>query len=186
MAGGDIINYANFKAMYPATSWVATRTSNTGASSWVYVFAPSFEAYAQAKGSGLWGAQIARLNIGYWNGSDWTTVLDWNKEVRASGNSTSNTWRHMYSGGSSGDNPLVHLWRVRVNSAGDGSGSVHLYVGGIERWSEDQYNTYCKGNLLRGNRIGIYTSLTDFIETYSPEAFRGTPIDSTTARGLCN
>ena len=186
MARGDLINYTNHKAMAGA-SWMIT-TSSGGT---YFVFAPSFEAYAYAKGSWLWGSQQAHVHVSYWNGSGWTDVLTWDNGVRGSGNSTSYTWRHMYGGGSSGDQPGIHIWRVYIASSGDGSGNVHLYAGGIELWSEDQYNSYCKGNLLRGVRIGIYassSSIESLIASHGPAALRGTPISvsSGTYRYLCN
>ena len=165
---GKTINWSNYIGAVPTSgAWKEVYTTgNTSAAMYptIYVYAPVFDAQAGADGSGLWGWQYAALTIYYLNSSGgWTQVWSRSCEARGAGVSDGVSWSHTYRGGSSGDVPDIHTWKVVGDIHGDGKGKIRIIVKGIEgRENESRYNTYCKPSsgpkLIKGISGGASTS----------------------------
>lgn len=188
---GKTINWSNYTGAVSAT-WRSTYdTGKTSAAVYptIYVYAPAFQATANAYGSGLWGWQYAALTVYYLNSSGgWTQAWSDSGDARGSGNSYTVEWKHNFSGGYSGDVHDIHTWKVVGDIHGDGNGRIRIWVAGIEVCSASWYHTYCVpagtyGRQVRG--IGCSYSTSSYETTGSR---RGTPISeaSGTYKMICN
>lgn len=192
MATGDIINYANFKAMH-GESWDAVLSNGdvTNGDQTLFICGLSFIVglYIDT----YWSNNRLTVNwtVSYYNGSSWVTVLNENKSTSGMHNGY---WTYFYhnrsiEGTSSQDMPNYHLWKItltRVSGQGDYTRELHAWVGGIAMMTEAEYNNVCKGKLMRGYRpdfwrMGVtYGSAEAFLAGESPQARRGTLISVST------
>ena len=186
MAAGDLINYANCKAM-DGSSWRhSTSLSGRNWSRRYYISAPAWHVTFTIKGSGLWGYQEGSFNVYAYNSS--TGKFD--KKVYGSsqslrGGSKSYNWNfsHNYNGGSSGDIHDLHLWCVDIYAGNnDGSTSGNIYTGGIGVFPESIYNSHFKGKTIYASKGdywqkgNTYASDEAFLAGEGPSHMKGTKI----------
>lgn len=200
MASGDLINYANYRAMRDDSAWTASNTWTDSTSFTVYISAPSFIVRARVS-SVLFRSNWVKVTASYYNGSGWTTVFTDRQAYKSGAGSAE--WKFYHNrakeGTSAEDAHMHHLWKFVVNMRGkDGSahGYFDLWCGGIEMMTESEWNSYVKGS--GNNKIkwckpgwsvlgGTYRSDAEFIAGERPSAHRGTPISvaSGTYRYMC-
>lgn len=188
MASGDLINYANFKAMH-GESWDVVLSGEDAISGdqTLFICGLSFvvglNLYTKLMGDSL----KVNWTVSYYDGSSWVTVLNEDKSILGLHKSS---WTYFYhnrstEGTSSQDMPNYHLWKVtltRLTSHGVYSYKLHAWVGGIAMMTEAEYNNVCKGKLMRGYKPdwwrlgGTYDSADAFLAGESPQVRRGTLI----------
>lgn len=193
MGVGDKINYSGYIQSlldqgYSTSAWRQSYDSDKIGGTFsktLYFSAPAFHIKQNVYGSGLWGAHNGSASIYYLDSSDnWvlatTMACD---EARGSGSDKGWNWYHNYNGGSSGDRPDIHIWKVNFYSHGDGKGRIRAYSGGIELLGQSWYDAHCYGKKIYGVP-GLITE-----NGYYPrDQYRGNKISigSGTFRYICN
>lgn len=195
MARGDLINYANFKAMHGVSWDSTTEGTNRSSAQTTFICGLSFVTGLYINSAWAWDGITANWTVSYYNGSSWVTVLNENKSTSGINNGYWTKFYHNRSteGTSSGDKPNYHLWRITASPVSYTGGwtnslscKIGAWVGGIAMMTEAEYNNVCKGKLMRGYRpdywfLGnTYKSDTEFLAGESPQARRGTLISVST------
>ena len=190
MASGDLINYANFKAMHGESWDSSTEGTNSSSAQTTFICGLSFVTGLYINSAWAWDGITANWTVSYYNGSSWVTVLNENKSTSGINNGYWTKFYHNRSkeGTSSGDKAHYHLWKITaspVSSTGGWTSSlsckIGAWVGGIACMTEAEYNTVCKGKLMKGYEPAYFTgSESDFLSKYSPQAKRGTLISVST------
>lgn len=194
MAAGDLINYANYKAM-DGGSWRHKGGTWTSAGSYTFVVsAPAFQANCWICGSGLWGYQEGGIQVYPYDESTGTfsSTAVFNKSGNVKGGSNKSEWtfNHNYNGGTSGDIHDCQIWKVTFYLGNnDGTKGCWLYTGGLGLVPESIYNSHFKGRLVYASK-GDYWQIKSSGTTYaSIEAclnaegyshMRGTPVSVST------
>ncbi len=197
MAGsGDLINYANFKAIH-GESWdvVLPNEDVRDGNQTIFICGLSFVVGMYINSGWLWDGITVDWTVSYYNGSSWVTTVN---ERKSTDGINRGYWTYFYhnrskEGTSSGDRPNYHLWKVtltRVSSTGDCSHRIHVWVGGIGTMTETEYNNVCKKDSIprsiKGYRPGYwrqggtYGSADAFLAGESPQSKRGTSISVST------
>lgn len=200
MASGDVINYSNYKAMYPS-AWRYSHTW-TDSSVTIYVNASSFVIRARVS-SVLFRSNWVNVTASYWNGSSFVQAYaprNNNGYTTYAKGANSSSWSGYHNrsseGTTSGDQHQIQLWKLVISMRGkDGSahGYFDIWCGGLETMTESEYNNYFKGRLIKYSsgdwfqKGNTYASDAAFIAGQKPSNWRGTPISiaSGTANKLC-
>lgn len=193
MASGDLINYANYKAM-AGSSWFTSIGVGGGAGTTTYMIAGSTWAVDfRIWGSGLWGYQSGSLYVYPFDESTgkFSETAVYGSWQSGKGASYGYAWQfyHNYNGGTSGDIHDCQLWKLVVTEGNNDGGSTGtLYVGGLGVLSESIYNSYFKGRKVycaRGDywRLGsqyTYASEEAFLAAQGYSCLRGTLVSVST------
>lgn len=185
---GEIINFANHKSKY-GEGWFYSNDYNEWNGT-VVVSAPNICINAYVDSVALRKASITVQSY-YYNGSSW--VADWGGTLSKSGNNEdSYRWSHNRRAESypNYNTSNYHIWRFDISGSCTGSATYgfKIWVGGIGLYTEAEYNTYCKDQLIKcskGDYWGIggtYGSLDAFLAGELPSVYRGTAITDTTGK----
>lgn len=188
MATGDLINFANYKKnVRDGSSWTTSK-SLQDTNRTIIAVGSSIRLEARVS-SVLFRSNWVRVTGSYWNGSGWTTAFS-NWEASKSGaGSASFSFNHNRETEStdSCDSPFHHIWKFDISMKGK-DGSAHGYcdiiIGGIEMFTQNEYNEVCLGKKIQCCRPdwweigGTYATAEACVAGERPSAFRGNPISS--------
>ena len=180
MAVGDVINYANYKAIAP-TSW-SLNLDWTDENKTIYLSACSF--VLKIKVTSVWFRKSRIwLTSYYYNGSAW--VQAYTGYLSESGGSSNEAYfyhNRSTEGSTTEDQPQHHLWKfvIEMDPEGSSHGYFNIWAGGLEMMSETEYNTNFKGEKLQGIRCvwGDELNYIDstWISSWHSKVNKGTPI----------
>lgn len=185
---GSMIDFANIQSSL-GTSWRNSTTVGYTGTYTYYVSAPAFHIDYWIKGSGWLGYQEGSIHVYPYNpstGKFGSSVYDGSDSCRGS---TQISWAfsHNYNGGTTGDVPDVHLWKIEVYSGNnDGSSGGTLYVGGMGLLTESLYNNYFKYRRIYCSEGNFWTGYTDegFLSAKGYSCMQGTQIREDTGTYL--
>lgn len=190
MAVGDVINYANYKAMYPS-AW-RTNPQWTDTNLTVYLASCSF--VVRARATSVWlRTGTCTVTAYYYNGSSWVHAYTLSASQKNGGTTDRKAYHNRAAEGTtSGDSHQHHCWKFVVSMSHPGSahGYFTIWAAGIETMTEAEYNSYFKGKYIHGVSCSYQVNGTEsaFLSAHHPSVHRGTPISiaSGTAKYICH
>ena len=190
MSVGDLITYDNYKAMV-SSSWRIEQSWSGPNGKTIYISSCSFIVQIKASSVLFRSARIA-FDAYYYDGSAWVFAYSGSATVQGINSKTLQFFHNRESEGSTDDDQHQHhLWKYVMESSSSGSASTELkiWLGGLETMTENEYNTYFKGNKIMGLKCEYNDNTTDtaFVASNYPSVYRGTPvsISSDSHKYLC-
>ena len=183
------LNYANISAQCPS-GWTETGTI-TDSSQTIYINACSWVIQARVSSVAL-RSNWVNITAYYYNGSTWVQAYaprnnnGYTVYKSGKGDQSLKFYHNRSAEGStSGDQHLYQMWKIVVAMRGkDGSahGYFDYYVGGIEKMTETEYNSYFRYKPIKAIPVLASTSYNDsnFPSQFRPSAWRGARIDVAT------
>lgn len=153
MAVGDRINLSNIKAIAGSTSWRHSYSGSSKGSYVYYIHAPVFYFSLTIRGSSLWGYCEGSLYVDYLNvnTNEFENIYGSFQYVEGSSEAYKWVFRLNNEGDGTVASGRADLFRIRMYIGGKyGSCSWQAYTGGIEMLSESTYNSYFKGEKIKG------------------------------------
>ncbi len=190
MAVGDQIDYAKYLAMVPVAWRITPSWEDTNVT--VYLASCSFVAKIRVT-SVLWRTSKLDFTAYYYNGSSWIYVYSKSLSQKNSGSQEQYYYHNREAEGTtSADQHQHHLWKfvVTMDHPGSAHGYFNIWAGGLETMTQNEYNSYFKGNKIHGINCTYSTSSSDiaFVSANHPSIHRGTPISiaSNTHKYICH
>lgn len=177
------LNYANIVAKCPS-GWTYSSTI-TDSSQTVYINACSWVIQARVSSVAL-RSNWVNITAYYYNGSTWVQAYaprnnnDYTVYKSGKGDQSLKFYHNRSAEGTtSGDQHLYQMWKIVVEMKGkDGSahGYFDYYVGGIEKMTETEYNSYFRYKPIKWIPVTVSTSSSDsaFPTAYRPRNAKGT------------
>lgn len=155
MAKGDLISYSNLCSMLDATKWRCFVAESFYGNIMLYAIAPSIYCTMSAHITGLFSSLDTGWSVQRYDPEvegNWSTVKSFSLSVRQNERDKADYFYHNISrlGTTAGDVSDVHLWKftgsVTWTQGSNWYAHLGLYCGGVERMTEDEFNSVCKFN----------------------------------------
>lgn len=181
------LTYANIKA-HCQSGWV-TSGMITDSSQTIYITGCSWVIQARVSSVAL-RSNWVEITAYYYNGSTWVQAYaprgnNGHTVYKSGKGDQSLKFYHNRSaeGTTSGDQPLYQMWKIEVKMRGkDGSahGYFDWYVGGIEKMTEAEYNSYFRYKPIKFIQIEVASNYGDdaFVARNRPRNYRGWKINT--------
>lgn len=185
--------YANIVAQCPS-GWTYSSTI-TDSNQTIYINGCSWVIQARVS-SVLLRSNWVEITAYYYNGSTWVQAYaprgnNGHTVYKSGKGDQSLKFYHNRSaeGTTSGDQPLYQMWKIEVKMRGkDGSahGYFDWYVGGIEKMTNAEYNSYFRYKPIKYVPVYVTNSSNDttFPTLYRPSSHRGAALGTQANVGL--